>query len=462
MPPFPCDLLITDGTVICRPERAAVLRDGAVAIAADEIIAVGPSDALARDYAAKHVLSAGGGIVMPGFINTHNHSPLKIVRGIAPDLGFAPAYIKDIPQGDTLSGDDALALARLGNLELLLLGTTTVVDHYQHAEACARATDELGLRAFVGGRILDTDVGALARGAWKRDPARGERTIRDTLDAYERWDGHDGGRIRGVIAAHAPDTCSTELLAEVRDLAAAKKAKLHLHLAQSPIEVERVTQRTGQHPVDLLDSLGMLNESLIAAHCICVDDDRVRRMGEARIGVAHTPVGNAQGCMSAPMWTLRQAGAVASLCTDSKSADMFEVMRAALWVARLRGSGFDVRAETVLGWATVGGAAVLGLEHCLGLVAPRYKADLLVLDSQAPGLYPLIDPIGTLVHSGAGQHVRHVVVAGRLVVEDRMPTRVRPREVIAQGQRVAERLWQQSGYRATPQSIAGPHAALSP
>lgn len=462
MLPFPCDLLITGGTLVCGPDRTSVLRDGAVAITGDSIVAVGPSEELIRGHAPRRILSAGDGIVMPGLINTHNHSPLKIVRGIAPDLGFAPAYIKGIPQGDALSADDALALSRLGNLELLLHGTTTVVDHYQHAEACARATDELGLRAFVGGRILDTDVEALARGEWRRDPARGERTIRDTLDVHERWDGHDGGRIRGIIAAHAPDTCSTELLAEVRDLAASKRSQVHLHLAQSAIEVDQVTERTGRHPVDLIDSLGLLNDSLIAAHCICVDREQARRMGEARIGIAHTPVGNAQGCMSAPMWPLHEAGAMVSLCTDSKSGDMFEVMRAALWVARLRGAAFDVRAETVLGWATVGGASALGLGHCLGLIAPGYKADLLVLDSAAPGLHPLVDPIGTLVHCGAGHDVRHVIIAGHMVVEDRAPTRVRPGEVIAEGQRVAERLWQQSGHRLPSRSAATARETLAP
>jgi 5-methylthioadenosine/S-adenosylhomocysteine deaminase len=75
------------------------------------------------------------------------------------------------------------------------------------------------------------------------------------------------------------------------------------------------------------------------------------------------------------------------------------------------------------------------------VIAPGYLADILVLDARSPGLHPMIDPIGTVVHSGSGHHVRHVVVGGRLVVEERVPTRVAVGEVIAAAQQVAERLW---------------------
>lgn len=440
----PCDLLITGATVIRRASRADVLFDGAVAVTGETITAVGPTAQLKAAYAPTRTIDAKGGVVMPGLVNTHNHSPLMIVRGMAPDLGFAPAYIKDIPQGDALSDDDARVLARLGALELLRLGSTTVIDHYQHPHACAEAAVELGLRAFVGGRILDVDVPALARGEWKRDAAKGDKTFRDTIDAIDRWHGHDGGRIQGVIAAHAPDTCSPELLAQVRDEAARRGLQIHLHLAQSPLEVERVTARTGKHPIDLCDELGLLTEALIAAHCICVDADQAKRLGAAKINVAHAPVGNAQGAMSAPIQALADAGAQITLCTDSKSGDMFEVMRAALWVARIRSGDLAVKADTVLGWATEGGARALGLADTIGTLNPGMQADLLILDSSIPSLAPMVDGIGVTVHAGSGNHVRHILIGGRLVLEDGRPTRVNPEAIIAEAQAVADRLWRGS------------------
>ncbi len=442
--PAACDLLIAGGTVIARASRAGVLFDGAIAVTGDRIVAVGPTAELQKTYSPARTIAAKGGVVMPGLVNTHNHSPLMIVRGMAPDLGFAPAYIKDIPQGDALSDDDALALARLGALELLRLGSTTVIDHYQHPAACARAVDELGLRAFVGGRILDVDVLALARGEWRRDAAKGDKTLRDNLDLVDRWHGHDGGRIHCVLAPHAPDTCSPELLGVARDEAARRGLQVHLHLAQSPLEVERVRARSRKHPIDVLDDLGMLNDRLMAAHCIEVDADQARRMGAARINVSHAPVGNAQGAMTAPIQALADAGAQITLCTDSKSGDMFEVMRAALWVARIRSGDLAVKADTVLDWATTGGARALGLADQVGALQPGFKADILVLDAGVPSLAPLVDGIGVTVHAGSGNHVRHVLIDGRPVLEDFRPTRVNPEAIIAEAQAVADRLWRGS------------------
>jgi 5-methylthioadenosine/S-adenosylhomocysteine deaminase len=436
-----CDLLVTGGIVVCNAAPDSILADGAIAVAGDEIVAIGPTHDLVARFRPARSIDAQGGIVMPGFVNTHNHSPLKIVRGVAPDLGFAPAYIKGIPQGDKLDDDDARALARLGTLELLLNGSTTIVDHYQHADACASAAAEIGARAYVGGRIADVDVAALAQGEWRRDAAFGAAMLRRSEDLFSRWDGHDGGRIRCVVAAHAPDTCSPEILRDVRELAAARNVGVHIHLAQSTLEIDRVRERTGRHSVELLEELGLLNDRLVAAHCIRVDEAQIGRIGAAAACVSHAPIGNAQGGMMAPIRALQQAGATISLCTDSKSGDMFEVARMALLVARMLGSGFDLKAVDTFAWATQGGAAALGRGDDLGVLAPGYKADFLVLDPADTGLRPVVDPIGLLVHVGAGRQIVHVVVAGRIVVEDRLPTLVDRDDVIADAARVAEKLW---------------------
>lgn len=436
-----CDLIVSDAIVVRRASPISILADGAVAIDGDTILAVGSTRDLSARFRPRKTISAAGGIVMAGFINTHNHSPLKIVRGVAPDLGFAPAYIKGIPQGDKLDDDDALALARLGTLELLLNGSTTIVDHYQHADACARAAAECGVRAYVGGRIVDVDVGALAQGEWRRDPSAGETMLRRTEELFARWDGHDSGRVRCVVAAHAPDTCSPEILRDARDLAASRDVGVHIHLAQSSLEVSRVKERTGRHPVELLDELGLLNDHLIAAHCIRVDDVQIRRIGAAAANVSHAPIGNAQGGMMAPIQALRDAGATISLCTDSKSGDMFEVARMALLVARMLGSGFELKAADALAWATHGGAVALGRANDLGAIEPGYKADLLVLDPADTGLQPVVDPVGLLIHAGAGRQVVHVVVAGRVVVENREPTLVDRTQIFADAARVADKLW---------------------
>nr|WP_268880175.1 amidohydrolase family protein [Jiella pelagia] len=157
-------------------------------------------------------IDARRGIAQPGFVNTHNHSPLTIVRGMVEDRGFAPAYTPGVPQGHWLSEDDTLALARLGILELLSAGSTTIVDYYRMPQALARAAEEIGVRAQIGGRVMDADTAALADGRFVHDPALGDQTLGAAVDLVETWDGRGNGRISTILAPHAPDTCSRGML----------------------------------------------------------------------------------------------------------------------------------------------------------------------------------------------------------------------------------------------------------
>ena len=210
---MPCDLLIDGALVVTLDAQDRLIAEGAVAVIGDRIVAVEPARVARRRFAPRRRIDARGGIVMPGLVNTHNHTPLVITRGMVEDLGYAPMYTPRVPQGYRLSAEEAYLLSRLGALELLRFGSTTVCDNYRHPEACARAMSETGLRAFVGGRVHDADPAALARGEWRYDRGIGEATLQENLDLVARWDGHDAGRIRCFVAPHAPDTCSRELLA---------------------------------------------------------------------------------------------------------------------------------------------------------------------------------------------------------------------------------------------------------
>ncbi|MGH7389718.1 MAG: amidohydrolase family protein [Candidatus Rokuibacteriota bacterium] len=444
--PVPCDVLIHGGIVLTLDVDDRVFGDGIIAIAGDRIVAVGATAELDPRFVAGRRIDARGRIVMPGLVNTHNHTPLMIARGMVEDLGFAPAYTPRIPQGQALSGEEAYLLARLGAWELLRFGSTTVVDYYRHPESCARALAEAGLRAFVGGRIHDADPVALARGEWRHDAAIGAATLAENVELIERWDGHDGGRIRCSLAPHAPDTCSRALLRQVASLATREPQPVHTHLAQSEGEVTQVLEREGRRPVEVLDEVGLLGPRLIAAHCIWLEPDDIARLGRTTTRVAHVPVGNAASGTIAPVVALEQAGATITLATDTKSGDMFETMRAALAVARIRGAGYTLTARDALRWATANGAAALGLAGAVGSLAAGMKADVLLLDAGAPNLRPIIDGVGVVVHAGTGANVHTVLVDGRVVLEAGCPTRFDGDEVVAAAQAVASRLWRHHGW----------------
>lgn len=417
---------------------APVQTEADIVIGEDGIVTgIGPG--LATPAGAE-VADARGALCLPGFVNSHNHSPLMIVRGMVEDRGFAPAYIPGVPQGHWLSEEETHALARLGVLEMLMAGATTIVDYYRCPEALARAADEMGLRAMVGGRVMDMDTAALAEGRFERAPALGDETLRGALDLVAKWDGHD--RIGTILAPHAPDSCSRDMFTEFRALAERTGKQVHTHLSQSQMEVDQILAREGMTPTEFLDDVGLLSPDLIAAHCIFMSDSDIARFGAAGGVVTHAPIGNASFGAAAPIKALRDAGAAITLCTDTKSADMFEAMRMAIATARWRaGMSFDLDAAEVFGWATAGGADALKGHAATGRLTVGDPADLILLDPLAPNLRPVIDGVGVVVHSGSAGNVTDVMVQGEWLVRDRKPTRVDAAEVVAEAQRVAKGLW---------------------
>jgi 5-methylthioadenosine/S-adenosylhomocysteine deaminase len=174
--PEACDLLVDGGLVLTLDAADRILADGAVAITADRIVAVEAAATARARFAPRVRIDARRRIVMPELVNTHNHTPLVITRGMVEDMSYAPMYTPRVPRGYRIGAEEAYVLSRLGVWDLLRTGSTTVVDYYRHGDSCARAMAESGLRAFVGGRIHDIDLAAVAQGEYRYDPAIGEAT----------------------------------------------------------------------------------------------------------------------------------------------------------------------------------------------------------------------------------------------------------------------------------------------
>jgi 5-methylthioadenosine/S-adenosylhomocysteine deaminase len=444
----PCDLLLTGGLILTLDDARRILRDGAIAIVDRRIAEIGTSDALRERWAPAATIEARGRLVIPGLVNVHNHTPLMITRGMIEDIGLAPMFTPGIPQGHWLDEDDAYALSRLGLYEMLRTGCTTVVDFYRYPGALARAASDLGLRAVVAGRIHDADPAGLADGRYEYSTAIGARSLKENAALIERWNGHDGGRIRCDWAPHAPDTCSDDLLREVKKLVDAHGGNVHTHLSQLPGEVAAVKARTGLTPPQLLDSLGLLDGRLIAAHCLHLEGDDVALCGRAKMTVAHAPIGNAKGGRIAPILELREAGAHIALCTDTFSGDMIEAMRWGLSMQRIHRQGSVLDARTLVEWATRDGAAALGMADTIGSLDVGKRADIVMLDNRSPRLAPMIDGYGVLVHSASGNDVDTVIVDGRVVLAGGRLVLADGDAIVANAQKVASALWARAGRQA--------------
>lgn len=406
---------------------------------------MGPRAEIDRHWRAPEVLDGGSGIALPGLVNVHNHTPLVIVRGIVEDLGWAPTYTPSIPQGYRLSAGDAYALSCLGAWELLRSGSTTIADHYVHAEKLMAAAELVGLRAFTGGWIIDVDMPKVAEGRWTHSAAIAEETLDQALAFNERWRGRSS-RLTPILVPHAPDTCSRGLLERVAGIACDSGLQVHIHLAQSPMEVSRIRERENRSPPALLAETGLLDCHTVAAHCIHLAEEDFAILGGKAVRVAHSPLGNASAGWIAPVQRLEAAGARIGLCTDAKSNDMLEAMRMAIAAGRILGGGLELSAARVFGWATTGSAGILGLENEIGVLRPGLRADVILLDGEAANLRPLLRPLGGVVHNGIGANVRHSIIEGEIVMRDFRPTRFDAVALTEEVEGLARRLWRDCGF----------------
>ncbi len=437
------DLVLTDATAITGDPAQPVIADAVIAIAGQHLEAIGPRAALGDAFGNAPRLALPGRVIVPGFVNIHTHAVLCLMRGLALDMGHAPAYTVGVPHGHEIGPDEAVALARLGALEALLFGSTVMADSYVHADLTLPAMAELGLRVFACGRVHDVDFSRVHEGAWRYDEAIGDAALADTRALIEAHHGRFSGRANVILAPHAPDTCSDRLLEKVAALKRETGLHVMIHLSQSQAENQVIQDRSGVSPTALLARVGLLDDRLIAAHCMHVSADDITRLGDAGVTVAHVPKGNATGGVMAPTPKLRAAGARLALGTDNLTQDMAEAMRWALIVARLQEGhvGPEWQPRDAFAMATANGAAALGLGNALGRLAAGSLADLVVFDFRRAHLAPCLDPLGTLVHDGQGRDVEHVFVDGRQVVRDGRSVFADEARIRADAQAVAERLW---------------------
>src|SRR5262249_10104452 len=205
----------------------------------------------------------------------------------------------------------------------------------------------------------------------------------------------------------------------------------------------QVLRRDRMTPTEAVEDAGLLDEHLIAAHCLVMTESDIVRAGRAGITVAHAPKVNLTGGYLPVTSALRRAGASIALATDNMHGDMVEQMRWALAAGRLQeGAVNDFwQAADVFHMATLGAAKSLGREHDLGSLAVGKKADVVLFDFQRAHLTPALNPVGTLVHTGQGRDISTVIVDGRIVVEDGHATLVDEERIRRDGAAAAKQLW---------------------
>ena len=415
--------------------------EGDVSIRGGRIAAIGPGISGHHD----RTIDAGGGYVLPGFIQTHIHLCQTLFRGYADDLRLMDWLRTRVwPMEAAHTPATLQAAARLATTELLCSGTTSVLtmETVHDTDAVFEAVAESGIRATIGKCMMDFDAEVPAR---LREST--SSSIDESLAIRRRWHNAANGRLRAAFAPRFAVSCSRELLEAVADLSGQHDALIHTHASESKDEQVIVRERSGGLTnIQYLDRLRLASPRLCVAHCVWVDDRDQATLAERDSKVLHCPGSNLKlGSGVAPVVEMRARGITVSLGADGAACnnrlDMFEEMRLAAILQAMRLNPGALPARDVLWMATRCGARTLGLEHEIGSIESGKRADVIVVERDRPHLSPGPDPYSTLVYAGRGSDVRTTIVDGEVLVDEFAPTRVDRREVSTQAREAARQLF---------------------
>lgn len=414
-----------------------VITDGAVAVDGDAIVDVGPRTDIEARFTSTVRIDARGQIVLPGLINTHTHAPMVLYRGLADDLALMDWLTRYIFPAEkaTVSPEFVRIGTRLAALEMIESGTTTFVDMYYFEDDIATVTKEAGLRAVLGQSVIQF-------------PVADAPTPRDALaraDAFLRkWKGDS--LITAAVAPHAPYTLDDATLKAARALANQHDAPLLIHLAETRDEIGIIQKSQKTTPAKYLDSLGVWNGRSLAAHAVWLDASDMAMLRDRGVGLAHNPESNmklASGVAAVPEWL--KLGIKAGLGTDGAASnndlDMFEAMRAAALLHKVStGNPEALPAREALELATRRGAEAIGLGAQIGSLEAGKRADVITVAVDAARQTPMFDPVSHLVYVSRGDDVRHTVVGGRVLMQNRRVQSLDARQVLADANAMAARV----------------------
>lgn len=429
--------VITNGIIVTMNRNMDVYPDGYVIMEDTKITGAGPMEDLGENMsavldtagglimgaaAAKYtagtpdirVIDAGHAIVMPGMVNTHCHMGMIPFRGLGDDCkDRLRVFLLPMELG-AMDRELAQLSSRYAICEMLLSGVTTVMDMYYFEDAVAEVMDEMGIRGIAGETVMEEPT---------CDAVSPEESIARGEELMKRYLNHP--RIKGCISPHGTTTCSGKTLQDIHAADSRYGVPFTLHVAEMDYEMTYLREQFGCTPVEYLNRLGVLDRLTVSAHSIRLTDGDISLMEESEAGVAHCIGSNTKAAKGvAPVGAMVQHGIAVGLGTDGPASgntlDLFTQMRfCANFHKNETGDRSAFPAKDIVSMATIGGAEALGLDTLTGSLEPGKEADLVLVETDSPNMFPVYDPYAALVYSARADNVKDVYVAGKCLVRDK-------------------------------------------
>ncbi|MGH4117408.1 amidohydrolase family protein [Clostridium sp.] len=404
--------LIKNVKILTVDTEMSVIENGFIGIDGSDIVFIEREENITVDkFDADKVINAMGKMAIPGFVNTHVHSPMTILRCYGDDLPLNKwLFEKMIPAEEKFSHEDIYWGGMLGVLEQIKSGVTCFAEMYEPSNVMMDVVVENNIRANVAGpHILITP----------------EKEYQEYVSHIKKWNNSHDGLIKEYAIIHAIYTYSEEKI-KAR-VAAAKEAKtgIQIHISEAPYEQEQIFEKYGTTPMAKLQEWGVFDVPTIAAHCVHLTDGDFEILKNRNVSVAHCPSSNlklASGIADVPR--MIKKGINVTLGTDGASSNSNLNFVEEMHLASLihKGNSMDplaVNAKEVIRMATVNGAKATGFGDVTGCLEVGKKADINLIDMDKAHLTPLNNPMSAMVYSMQGSDVDTVIVNGKILMENK-------------------------------------------
>lgn len=408
--------MLLAGTVVV--DASTIIYDGAVLTENSRIVAVGDYADLVDQY--PHHERREYDILLPGLVGSHIHSVQSLGRGIADDtalLDWLFDYV--LPMEAEMDADVMHTAAKLGYLECIESGTTTVIDHLSvhHADRALDAAGDVGIRGRFGKVLMD-----------KESPDGLQQDTRTALDETEqliqKYHDTNEGRIQYAVTPRFAVSCTEACLRGCRDLADTYDGvRIHTHASENRDEIAAVEEETGMRNVFWLDEVGLTGEDVVLAHCVWTDEAERELLAETGTHVSHCPSSNMKLASGvAPVGDYRERGINVALGNDgppcNNTLDAFTEMRQASLLQKVETlDPTTTAAGTVFEMATRNGARAAGFDH-VGKLRKGWKADIVGMTTDVTRTTPVNDVLSHLVYAAHGDDVVFTMVDGEVLYED--------------------------------------------